>query len=338
VAALVDGTGAVLVRSLPNGAVELEGVTRGGAVRPWRLALAPGQVPLGCLRCPDVLVSDKSGGLHLASNGVLTTVATPVPLATALGIPGMALTQATSAVATEQSGQLAIHPLGDLAGGAGAALDGPAPRFPLTSFEQQQSALAVTRAGRGVAVARLGALHPGSWRIEESDGSRTVLDVEVAARLTTVEDHVDLAACVSPDGRRVSVVVPDAGGFSILSGAWGRRPQGRHVASTGRVMGCDETPSGPAVAVAEGEQGLLSVYRAGTSGRVVKQRSGVAADSGQFCAGTGIFVTESRTGAAVLRPGTPARRLTTTGLAGCTTDGTIWTVGAKEITWYTQRR
>ncbi len=223
VAALVDDAGAVLLRPLPEGRTEIEGVTRGGRVPPWTLVLPRGQTPLGCVRCPDVFVSDQEGRLYVASAGNLVPVPVLVPLAGALGgLPGLPLTQARALATADDPAHVTVRLLGNLAGSADAALARPAARFALTAFQQTNGALAVTAAGRGIAVARLGALYPGTWRVQEVDRSRTVIDVEIAAHLGEV-GPVDVAACLSPDGGRAAVVVPEAGGFAVMSGAWGQR-------------------------------------------------------------------------------------------------------------------
>ncbi len=79
------------------------------------------------------------------------------------------------------------------------------------------------------------------------------------------------------------------------------------------------------------------MYRVG-QGAVAEQRSTVPGDGGQFCPGTGTFVSEGSLGAGVVRPGEPVLRLTATGLAGCTAGGTIWTVAGREVSWFTPRR
>jgi hypothetical protein len=336
VTALVDDGGAVLLRSVPGGRLEIEGVTRSGRVPPWKLVLRRDQHPLGCLRCPDVFVSDEAGRLYVARNGILVDVTIRVPLAVAVsGLPGLLPTSVPTLATADDPAHVIVRPLGNLAGSAVAALARPAGRFTLTAFQQTNGALAVTTAGQGIAVARLDALHPGTWRVQEVDRSRMVVDIEVPAQLGEV-GSVDVAACLSPDGARAAVVVPEAGGFAVLSGAWGDTLTSRHVDATGRVLVCDVTSSGVAVAV-QGEQGRLSVYRV-DQGAVVEQRSTVPADYGQFCSGTGMFVSEGNLGAGLLRPGEPMRRLTTNGLAGCTAGGTIWTVANGEVSWFTPRR
>ena len=210
----------------------------------------------------------------------------------------------------------------------------PAAQFPMSGFQQNQGDLAVNRHGRGVSVSRLDALHPGTWRVVEVDRSQTVLDIHVPVHLGQIQDHVDVATCLSPDGQRVAVVVPDAAGFTALTGRWGTQLNGQQVKSPGRVIGCDVSSTAVAVAVAQPVDGHLSVYRL-NGHDVQEQRSALPVDFGEFCTGTGVFISQGPLGAGEIRAGTPARRLTTAGgLAGCTAaSSSIWTVDSEEISW-----
>jgi hypothetical protein len=342
VAALVDATGAAILLPRPGGGAgfQVVGVRRGAGVA-WRVDLPAGVTPLGCVECPNVVVSDARGRLGMISNGAFTWVThLSEPLSSAIGIPGFAADQGNNVVATNAGPTaLRLRLLGRKQT-LRITLTRPGVVLPLTRFQQANADIAVSPSGVAVAIASLDALHPGEWRVMESGSGGILLDSIQPADLISVNDSINVAGCVSDDGEHTAFVVPDGNTLGVLSGRTGSRLGLTRLRIGGEVLACEVTDTSVSIASTRSSvsgSGAVVVTRVSESGSVQTVRLPLPAEGVQFCAGTGELVTQGPSGTMIARPGHRLELIRDARIAGCTVNGTAWFVHGRSISWIAKR-
>jgi hypothetical protein len=205
--------------------------------------------------------------------------------------------------------------------------------LPLTAFQQAHAVIAVSADGRAAAaVATSGVLQPGRWRVLVAHGTKVQLGEVVDGYVTEVEGSPDVAACLSPDGRQVALVLPTGSGVNLTYGS----PPGLHtiqLGPVGKVQACDVSKSAVTLAAldASGRVKIVSVDQSGSARDVATIKGNV--NSVQFCPGTGTAVVQHGSATTIVGSTGKTKEFDATVLSGCTTTGTPWFVGSRQVSW-----
>jgi hypothetical protein len=255
-------------------------------------------------------------------------------LSRAIGLPGFALVQAASVLATADASGVKLRLLGARGASLAHLLDEDGVELGLTPYQQSSAQIALS-SQVGAAIATRDALHPGEYRLLEVSGHRVVLDQPVAGEFDALPTGSDTAACLSNDGSHVAFVFPGGKTLQALFGRVGGALELTKLPVSGSPLACAATNHGAAV--------LTNPDLASPKNRTVLTSFGVGdptprnlpagLTSFQFCPGTDQLVAQRNGATIITSPRSRQVVIRGTWVSGCTVDDTPWYVKTHGLSW-----